>query len=119
VADTSVLAALESEGKALKGDEVHQAFPGFGVFVDAALPVAQAAAEAELARAAKNARAGIEAERDAAAARLRLSLSHQGLPPEEVESQVDAERHHYERLLQALAGAKVALDAACGFTLNR
>ncbi|MBN9688582.1 helicase, partial [Corallococcus sp. NCSPR001] len=119
VADTSVLAALESDGKALKGDEVHQAFPGFGAFVDAALPVAQAAAEAELGRSAKKARAAIEAERDAAAARLRLSLSHQGLSPEAVEAQVDAERHHYERLLQALAGAKVVLDAACGFTLDR
>ncbi|WP_375756207.1 helicase-related protein [Corallococcus exercitus] len=119
VADAAVLPALEADGKALKGDEVHQAFPGFGAFVDAALPVAQAAAEAELGRSAKKARAAIEAERDAAASRLRLSLSHQGLPPEEVEAQVDAERHHYERLLGALAGAKVVLDAACGFTLNK
>ncbi|RKH43342.1 helicase-related protein [Corallococcus sicarius] len=119
VADPAVLPALEAEGRALKGDEVHQAFPGFGPFVDAALPVAQAAAQEELARRASKARKALEAERDAAEARLRLSLSHQGLPPEAVESQVDAERQHYGRLLEALAGARVVLDAACGFSLNR
>ncbi|RKH15185.1 helicase [Corallococcus sp. CA053C] len=119
VADPAVLPTLEAEGRALKGDEVHQAFPGFGPFVDAALPVAQAAAQEELTRRAGKARKALEAERDAAEARLRLSLSHQGLPPEAVESQVDAERQHYGRLLEALAGARVVLDAACGFSLNR
>lgn len=119
VADASVLPALEADGRALKGDEVHQSFPGFGPFVDAALPVAQAAAQAELARRAQKARKALEAERDAGEARLRLSLSHQGLPQDAVDAQVDAERHHYARLLQALAGATVILDSACGFALNR
>ncbi|RKH13716.1 helicase [Corallococcus sp. CA047B] len=119
VADASVLPTLEADGRALKGDEVHQSFPGFGPFVDASLPVAQAAAQAELARRAQKARKALEAERDAGESRLRLSLSHQGLPPEAVDAQVDAERHHYARLLQALDGASVVLDSACGFALNR
>ncbi|MBJ6760132.1 DEAD/DEAH box helicase family protein [Myxococcaceae bacterium JPH2] len=118
-ADASVLHALEIEGRALKGDEVLRAFPGFGAFVDAAVPVAEEAAAAALAKLATQARKGIEAERDAALERLRLSLTHQGLAAEAVEAQLGAERAHYERLLQALAGAKPVLDAASGFTLNR
>ncbi|MFP2933362.1 helicase-related protein, partial [Pyxidicoccus sp. 3LG] len=118
-ADTTVLPALEAEGKGLKGDEVNRAFPGFGAFVDASVPVGQKAAEAELAKLATRARKGIEAERDAAVERLRLSLAHQGLPGEAVDAQLDAERTHYERLLKALGGAKVVLDSACGFVINR
>ncbi|QSQ20574.1 DEAD/DEAH box helicase family protein [Pyxidicoccus parkwayensis] len=118
-ADTTVLSALETEGRALKGDEVSKAFPGFGPFVDAAVPVAQKAAEADLAKLATRARKAIEAERDAATERLRLSLAHQGLKADAVEAQLDAERAHYERLLKALAGAKVVLDSACGFVINR
>jgi len=38
---------------------------------------------------------------------------------EALEAQLDAERTHYERLLKALAGAQVVLDAACGFVINR
>jgi ATP-dependent helicase HepA len=118
-ANPALLPALESEGKALKGDEVNRAFPGFGAFVDAAVPVGQKAAEAELAKLAARARKGIEAERDAALERMRLSLTHQGLSAEALEEQLGAERAHYERLLKALAGAKVTLDSACGFVLNR
>jgi ATP-dependent helicase HepA len=118
-ADPTVLSALEAEGKGLKGDEVSRAFPGFGAFVDASVPVGQKAAEAELAKLATRARKAIEAERDAAAERLRLSLGHQGLAADAVEAQLDAERSHYERLLKALAGAKVVLDSACGFVINR
>ena len=118
-ADAKLLRALEAEGRALKGDEVHQAFPGFGTFVDAALPVAQRAAEAELAGLQGRARTAIEAERDAALARMGLALSHQGLPPTDVEAQLEAERAHYAALLKALASAKVTLDSACGFVLER
>lgn len=118
-ADTVLLPALETEGRSLKGDEVARAFPGFADFVDAAVPVGQKAAEAELAKLATRARKAIESERDAAVARLRLSLGHQGLSTEAVEAQLDAERNHYARLLDALAGAKVVLDSACGFVLNR
>lgn len=115
----ALLPALEAEGKPLKGDEVTGAFPRFGAFVGAAVPVGQQAAEAELAKLAARARKGIEAERDAAVERMRLSLGHQGLSGEAVEAQLDAERAHYERLLKALAGAKVVLDSACGFVINR
>jgi ATP-dependent helicase HepA len=118
-ADATVLSALETEGKALKGDEVTRAFPGFGDFVDAAVPVGQAAAEAELAKLAGRALQGIEAERDAAVERLRLSLAHQGLDAPAVQAQLDAERSHYARLLDALSSAKVVLDSACGFIINR
>jgi ATP-dependent helicase HepA len=118
-ADPLLLPALEAEGRSLKGDEVTRAFPGFGAFVDAAVPVGQKAAEAELGKLAAKAKKAIEAERDAALERLRLSLGHQGLAAEALEAQLDAERAHYERLLKALAGAKVMLDSACGFIVNR
>ncbi|MBF5043554.1 helicase [Aggregicoccus sp. 17bor-14] len=118
-ADAKLLRTLEAEGRALKGDEVHGAFPGFGAFVDVALPVAQRAAEGELAALQGRARTAIEAERDAALARMQLALSHQGLPAAEVEAQREAERAHYAALLTALASAKVTLDSACGFVLER
>jgi ATP-dependent helicase HepA len=118
-ADPSLLSALEADGRALKGDEVSRAFPGIGAFVDAAVPVGRKAAEAELGKLAARAKKAIEAERDAALERMRLSLGHQGLSAEAVEAQLDAERTHYERLLKALSGAKVTLDSACGFVINR
>jgi len=117
--DSTVLTALEAEGKSLKGDELLRAFPGFGDFVEQGVPVAQKAAEAELTKLQGRARKGIEAERDGALERMRLSLTHQGLEDKAVEAQLSAERMHYERLLSALAGAKVVLDAACGFVINR
>ncbi len=117
--DASLLPALEPEGRGLKGGEVSRAFPGFGAFVDAAVPVGLKAAEAELGRLATKARKAIEAERDLTLERMRLSLAHQGLAAKAVEAQLDAERMHYERLLTALAGAKVVLDSACGFIINR
>lgn len=118
-ADAAVLAALEAEGKGLKGDEVLRLFPGFGSFVEKGVPVAQQAAEAELSKLQARARKAIEAERDATLERMRLSLGHQGLEAESVEAQLNAERAHYERLLSALKGAKVVLDSACGFVINR
>jgi ATP-dependent helicase HepA len=118
-ADPSLLPALEAEGRSLKGGEVSRAFPGFGAFVDAAVPVGLEAAEAELGRLAAKAKKAIESERELTLERLRLSLSHQGLAAEALEAQLDAERTHYERLLKALGGAKVVLDSACGFLINR
>jgi ATP-dependent helicase HepA len=118
-ADASLLSVLEADGRALKGDEVSRAFPGIGAFVDAAVPVGLKAAEAELGKLAAKARKAIEAERDAALERMRLSLGHQGLAAEALEAQLDAERTHYERLLKALSGAKAVLDSACGFIINR
>ena len=118
-ADSSLLPVLEADGRALKGDEVSRAFPAIGAFVDVAVPVGQKAAEAELGKLAAKAKKSIEAERDAALERMRLSLGHQGLASEALEEQLDAERSHYERVLKALAGAKVVLDSACGFVINR
>lgn len=118
-ADATLLSALEADGRALKGDEVSRAFPAVRAFVDTAVPVGQKAAEAELGKLAAKARKAIEAERDATLERMRLSLGHQGLEAKALEAQLDAERMHYERLLRALAGAKVALDSACGFVINR
>ncbi|HYO55872.1 helicase-related protein [Archangium sp.] len=118
-ADPAVLTVLEAEGKTLKGDELLRAFPGFAAFVEQGVPVAQKAAEAEMAKLQTRARKAIEAECDAALERMRLSLTHQGLEVEAVEAQLSAERTHYERLLTALAGAKVVLDSACGFVINR
>ena len=96
-----------------------RAFPGFGTFVDEGVPVGLKAAEAELGKLQARARKAIAAERDGALARMKLSLTHQGLAPEAVEAQLDAEHAHYERLITALQGAKVVLDAACGFVINR
>ncbi|WNG33204.1 helicase [Archangium violaceum] len=118
-ADSAVLPALEAEGKPLKGDELLRVFPGFGSFVEQGVPVAQKAAEAEMAKLQTRARKAIEAERDAALERMRLSLTHQGLEEKAVESQLSAEQLHYDRLLKALSGAKVVLDSACGFVINR
>ncbi len=78
-ADASLLPVLEAEGRALKGDEVTRAFPDIRGFVDAAVPVGQKTAEAELGKLAAKAKKAIEAERDAAVQRMRLSLGHQGL----------------------------------------
>ncbi|QRK12208.1 DEAD/DEAH box helicase family protein [Archangium violaceum] len=118
-ADPAVLSALEAEGKPLKGDELLRVFPGFGAFVEQGVPVAQKAAEAEMAKLQARARKAIEAERDAALERMKLSLTHQGLEEKAVESQLAAEQLHYDRLLKALSGAKVVLDSACGFVINR
>jgi ATP-dependent helicase HepA len=100
--------ALEEEGRSLRTDEVMAAFPGFGTFVDPAVRAAAAAAEA-----------GILAERDAQLERLQLALRHQGLAATKVEAQLAAERVHYDALVAALDGLKVALDSACGFVVNR
>ena len=117
--EPKVLAALETEGKSLKGDEVARAFPGFAAFVDAGVPVALQSAEADLRQLQVRARQAVEAEREGALARMRLSLAHQGLGEAAVRAQLDAEHAHYERLLTALAGARLVLDSACGFVINR
>src|SRR5206468_12486515 len=81
-ADANLLPVLEAEGRALKGDEVTRAFPDVRGFVDAAVPVGQKTAETELGKLAAKAKKSIEAERDAALSRMRLSLGHQGLGAE-------------------------------------
>lgn len=117
--DPSLLSSLAIEGRGLKGDEVSLAFPDFGPFVELALPVAKKAAEAELRALSARAKKSIEQEREQTLARLSASLTHQGVSAELLEEQLLAEREHYAALLEALARAKVSLDAACGFVINR
>jgi ATP-dependent helicase HepA len=117
--DTSILPALEKTGRSLRGDEIRAAFPAFAAFVDRAMPVATEAAEAELQHLAERARRAVGEERDRTLDRMRLSLAHQGLPPEAVDSQLQAEAAHYEALLAAVERLKVVPDSAAGFLLNR
>ena len=117
--DPGLESVLEEEGRTLRTDEVMAAFPGFGPFVDAAVPVAQAGAEARKTELMRSARAAINAERDAALTRMKLALAHQGLAQAKVTAQLDAERAHYDALAATLDGLKLALDSACGFVINR
>ncbi len=114
-----LLPALEVEGTSLKGDQVFAAFPELPSFVDAAVEVGTAAAQRALQALQQEARAAVVAERDAALARVRLSLSHQGVQGKALESQLSEERAHYDGILQALEGLKLTLDSACGFVINR
>src|SRR6185295_6457664 len=117
--DPTLLGALEDEGRALKGDEIRVAFPEMAGFVDPAIAEATRAAEVEMRSLASSAREAILAERDASVRRMRLSLQHQGLQGDAVEQQVKAEEEHYQALLDALGGLKIALDSACAFVINR
>lgn len=118
--DAKVLEALNgSDGKSLKGEDLRAAFPALAGGLDLAVAAGTLAAEAELKRRAARARAVIEAERDGVLARMKLSLQHQGVAAEAIDAQLSAERAHYAALIQALAGVKVTLDAACAFVINR
>ncbi|HEX4622589.1 MAG TPA: SNF2-related protein, partial [Myxococcaceae bacterium] len=57
--DSTLESTLEAEGRTLRTDEVTAAFPGFAQFVDAAVPVAQAGAEARKTELMRSARAAI------------------------------------------------------------
>ncbi|MHB8879841.1 MAG: helicase-related protein, partial [Myxococcaceae bacterium] len=118
-ADPGLLSSLEGEGRSLKGDEIHAAFPGIATFVDPAVAVGAEAAGAELKRLAARARDAILKECEESLERIQLSLAHQGLPAKKIEAQLAAEREHYEKLLGALEGVKLVLDSACGFVINR
>jgi ATP-dependent helicase HepA len=116
--DGTALAHLATEeGESLRGDQIMDAFPGFGDFVPRAVSAAEAAAEAALAERAATARAAIEAEAQAAAARLTLALSHQGVSKAAATARLDAVTAHYSGLLEALGGVRPVLDSACGFVL--
>ncbi len=117
--DTSVLRALEEEGRSLRGDELLSAFPGLPSFVDGAMKVASGSAQAELDAMLARARSAIERERDATVGRLSLSLEHQAVLSETRERVLAGEREHYGQLLQALSGVKLTLDSACAFVINR
>lgn len=117
--DLSLLPLLDEDGRSLKGDEIRAAFPGLSEFVPQAAAAALAAAQGQVREQQKVARKAIEAERDAALSRLSFALAHQGLSPGQREAQLSAERGHYESLLEAISGLRVALDSACAFIINR
>jgi ATP-dependent helicase HepA len=117
--EPELIPVLEPEGRALKGDDIRQAFPGFAEFLDPAVAVGTSTAEGELKNIAQRARQAIESARDAELTRLALSLKHQGLAEDKVEAQLESERGHYESLLTALKGLRLQLDSACGFVVNR
>ncbi|HEY8211247.1 MAG TPA: helicase-related protein [Myxococcaceae bacterium] len=117
--DPTLLGVLEDEGRSLKGDEIRAAFPELAGFVDPAIAEATRAAEVEMRALAEAARASIAAERDGAVRRMRLSLQHQGLAEAAIAQQLKAEEAHYQALLDALSGLKIALDSACAFVINR
>lgn len=87
--------------------------------MDPAIAEATRAAEVEMRALAETARASIAAERDGAVRRMRLSLQHQGLAEAAITQQLKAEEAHYQALLDALGGLKIALDSACAFVINR
>jgi ATP-dependent helicase HepA len=118
-ADASLLSALEGDGRSLKGDEIHAAFPGLAEFVDPAVAVGTQAAVAEMGRMAGRAGEAILQKCEQVLERIQLSLAHQGLPESKIEAQLAAERSHYEQLLGALQKLTVVLDSACGFVINR
>lgn len=110
---------LEKAGEPLKGDVLRSAFPTLSAFVDPAAVVATRGAEEALAVLAARAAEGIVKEREATLGRLARALKHQGVPDAEARAQLDAEKAHYGRLLEALQKVKVVLDSACVFAFER
>jgi len=119
-AEPSLLETLrEVEGRALKNTELAAAFPELPSFVDEAVRVATEAAQAQLVALQADATERIEDERDWSVIRIKLSLEHQGVAEEKIDQVLEAELRHYDELLRALAGTRIALDSACAFVINR
>ncbi len=116
--DFSLLGALRDEGRTLRSDEAHAAFPGLPGFVDSAAAAAIAAARLDATQTARRARSAIEAERDDALERLALSLAHQGASQKQIDGQQKATEAYYQKLLGTLAGLGLELDSLCGFVIN-
>jgi ATP-dependent helicase HepA len=116
--DLSLVKALGHDGRALKGDEARDAFPGLASFVDPAAATATAGARLEATETARRARVEIEAEREEALRRLALSLRHQGVSRKEIAAHQKGVHAHYEHLLGALDGLSLSLDSVCGFVIN-
>ena len=117
--NASLHEALQTEGRGLKGDEVRRAFPELAEFVDPAVAVATQAAEQVLTRLAAKAGARLREEEAQTLSRMELSLTHQGVSPERIQAQQEAERGHYRELEAALARLSVKLDSVSGFVINR
>ena len=107
------------EGRSLKGNELAAAFPELTVFLDEAQKVALATARAELEALKETARETIEDERDLTMLRIKLSLTHQGVPQQKIDQALREELAFSDELLDALDATKVELDSACAFVINR
>jgi ATP-dependent helicase HepA len=109
----------EVDGRSLKGPELPAAFPELREFVDEAGKAAMTGAKAQLEKLKEEARELIEDERDLSMLRIKLSLSHQGVPAKKIEEVLREELAFSDELLDALDGTKVQLDSACAFVINR
>ncbi len=109
----------EVDGRSLKGPELPAAFPELREFIDEAAKAAMAGAKAQLEKLKDEARELIEDERDLSMLRIKLSLSHQGVPAKKIEEVLRDELAFTDELLDALDGTKVQLDSACAFVINR
>jgi ATP-dependent helicase HepA len=107
------------DGRSLKPNEIPAAFPELGYFVDDAQKVALEAAKKQLEALKDAAREAIEDQRDLNMLRIKLSLSHQGVPDAKIDKVMREELSFADALLEALDGTKVQLDSACAFIVNR
>jgi ATP-dependent helicase HepA len=103
----------------LKGPEIGAAFPELRGFVDEAAKVALENARAQLAQLKEEAVERIEDERDLSMLRIKLSLTHQGVPATKIEKVLTDELAFSDSLLAALERTTVQLDSACAFIINR
>jgi ATP-dependent helicase HepA len=107
------------EGRSLKGPEIPAAFPELREFVDEAAKVALETAKAQLEKLKAEARETIEDERDMSMLRIKLSLTHQGVPAARIEAVLGDELAFSDSLLAALDRTTVQLDSACAYVINR
>jgi hypothetical protein len=107
------------DGRSLKPNELPTAYPELPFFVDDAQKVAHEAAKKQLEALKDAAREAIEDQRDLNMLRIKLSLTHQGVPAAKVEKVLREELSFADALLEALDGTKVQLDSACAFIVNR
>jgi molecular chaperone GrpE (heat shock protein) len=74
---------------------------------------------AQLAQLKEEAVERIEDERDLSMLRIKLSLTHQGVPATKIEKVLTDELAFSDSLLAALERTTVQLDSACAFIINR
>jgi ATP-dependent helicase HepA len=118
--DPSILPTLQNEeGRPLVGDSLRLAFPDLAAFVDPAIQEAMRAASAELQQMQMRAGRALTSERDRVLERTKQALRHQGLAASAIAAQLAAERGHYTKLEEALAGLTLQLDSVCAFVLAR
>lgn len=107
------------DGRSLKGTEIPAAFPELAGFLDDAAKAAMTVAKAQLEEIKEQAQEAIEDERDLSMLRIKLSLTHQGVPQQKIDQVMREELSFADELLEALDETKVELDSACAFLINR